>query len=227
MMARLRVAMCTETGLFEKPTETSSAQATENFCSMKLRTAVNSKGSARRITTPAPSRSWRKGLNGGSFDRFTSRSGIEEVFVLLSDSTGGDFLTKLLNQAISQSRYRGQLQGTGHVTAVGCIAQRVEVKLLAEVLPISFEGNCQGLDRRVIKINQIDEICSARLVGDSKVVPLLDLLSDFSFNVEIEVEIIAARYGSCGGIDADRHIGAAKGDDVKRLSRLKAKRGRR
>ena len=78
--------MKTVTGLFAKPTEISSAQATEKFFSMNWRTGVISNGCARRMLMFASATSASERSSGGSFKRFTSRSGMACSYVFNTTS---------------------------------------------------------------------------------------------------------------------------------------------
>src|SRR4051794_8400732 len=69
------VAINTDTGLWLKPTEISSAHASANSLVTKARTGVSSKGCARRTSTPAFCVSTIAGSSGGNFKRLTRRSG--------------------------------------------------------------------------------------------------------------------------------------------------------
>src|SRR6266699_2885513 len=67
-------------GLCAKPTEISSAQATEKLFSMNSCTGVSSNGCARLIFIPVLLNSVRNGASAGSFNKLTSMSGIADQF---------------------------------------------------------------------------------------------------------------------------------------------------
>src|SRR5579884_3261572 len=76
------MAMCTEVGLFAKPTEISSAHCTLNFSCTNARTGVISKGWTRRMMIPSARISSTSGSSGGSFKSETSISGMAVSFLI-------------------------------------------------------------------------------------------------------------------------------------------------
>ena len=64
------MATKTEIGCRANPTDISSAQVVEKFSVTNLRTMLNSNGCARRTTNFSDA-----GSGGGSFNRFTNKSG--------------------------------------------------------------------------------------------------------------------------------------------------------
>src|SRR5687767_7657053 len=86
------MATKTETGCRAKPIDISSAQVVEKFSVTNRRTMLNSNGCARRTTNLSDA-----GSSGGSFNRFTSRSGI---FGFLRQHADAFALHTTLNQSL-------------------------------------------------------------------------------------------------------------------------------
>jgi hypothetical protein len=134
-------------------------------------------------------------------------------------------LSKLLNQAVTQSGYCGDLQWPYQKSPEGCVTQGVEIESILEMIAIGREWNRKPLDRTFIKIDEEDEIGLTDLVGNFKEVPFLNSFSDLPFSIKIVINIVQLSGANRHRIGNYGREQLAKRDYVHGLPGLEGQRG--